>query len=651
MNNTLYKDIVSKLDVILPTEICVNSQLFRSTDKGHLQRNYKRYREMMVVRFWLYLDLNPNLQKAENWLRTFVRLDPQKCEEGFELIYEFFRRENLLTYSVSRFKAALSECQPSAAFLLGPLWPRVEELFLKSPGAVTEDFYISVLRDVVQWTRVSSKLKVEMPTLEEEAYQRFIANELRLRDVWSRPDGVRDSYLQKMRVILSQWIDMKNFCPGPGHHGSGAVAENVGRGSWLKHPLMGSRDSRTDFFDNRFHFEFLPSYYREMIRLDERPQRRTSRPSTVPKNVKKVRMISMQPAALMYRQEAVLQGYYSEWIKPVVRRHFPIFDRSVNQALALAASRCGNRPGFATVDLSNASDSVSVHLIKGCTTGNLRMALMLNRVKSIGKIDLLETYATMGDASVFPTETLLIGAAVQLAINLAREYDPYIPNRFVVFGDDIICPNNYFVRKFLLDVLSRIGFVINEDKSFFNGPYRESCGVEAYLGHEIQPWYFRTEPTGVQRLQSIIGAANTCYNRGYRLTRRYFINAYAKECNCSVELLPFTEDPEDSSRFLTDTLTRGRFRAAPVPSTLKGDGPSRAFGQIERLELALKSSSQPVPEELVDAEQAYQLDRRLYEYEDRKQDCWSENDLEKSRPGPVRTSKVRRWVSVLDLTR
>jgi hypothetical protein len=276
---------------------------------------------------------------------------------------------------------------------------------------------------------------------------------------------------------------------------------------------------------------------------------------------------------------------------------------------------------------------------------------MLNRVKSIGRIALDCTYATMGDASVFPTETLIIGAAVQLAINHARLDDPYVPNRFVVFGDDIICPNNYFVLKHIHDIFSRIGFVINDDKSFINGPYRESCGVEAYLGHEIQPWYFRTEPVGLTRLQSLIGAANECYSRGYRLTRRYFINEYKRMCNCSIELLPFTEDILDSSRFHTETLCRGRFRCAKTPSG------EIAYGQIERQELTLKTRKFDIPPEYQDLEEVYRLQLWLYQHDssdEKQQELLPQMQISEdipSKPGPLTYIKVRKWVSVCDLTR
>jgi hypothetical protein len=670
MNNRLYNEYSKLLNGKIPEAFVANSNRYASTDKGALYRNYRKYREAVCIRFWLYLDLTFEPSKALRWIEVYCQLDQLSAEKSLAAIYEFFRRENLLSYSVSQFKAAFGSLNGiSVRWWLGPLWYRVEDLLLKDSALVSESEYISLIRDVVQWTRLSSKLKLENPLLGEEAYQRFEANELRLRDLWSRPDEVRDQYLKGMARIVDTIIDQRNFQPGLGHHGNGAVREkDCERHSWLKHKYLGQTNDRTKFFDRRFSFTVNPQDYESLEFPQESVLPDDCRSSTVPKNIEKERFIAMQSVARMYRQEAVLQGYYRQWrSSSYCRKHFPIFDRTVNQRLALKGSRRrviheDNLPyeprsvhGWCTIDLQSASDSVTVHLVKACTKWNLRACLLLNRAKRIGNLQLLATYATMGDATVFPTETLLIGAAVQLALDLSRSQDPSIPNHFLVFGDDIICPNSQILLKILHDIFARIGFIINDDKSFYNGPYRESCGVEAYLGWEIQPWYARIPSEGLERLESLVGAANSLYERGYRLTRRYMINEYANGLKCSVKLLPFTENFEDSSRFHTDSVCYGKVRVAKTPSG------ELAFGQLERLELKPVTRVSAVRNErLLAIDDAYKLTQWHYKQylSDERPDLFQEDSLSEIRfdvryhkTGQHNLHLKRSWASVEDLRR
>lgn len=619
MNNQVYTDLSKQLERYIPSAFVANSTRYSDTDVAEHLRNYSKYREAARIRFWLYLDFDLKPSKALRWIEVFCQLDQLEAEKAFAEIYEFIRRENFFPLSVSQFKAALGSklYGINVQFWFGPLWSRWEELLITKYGSLDsslkESLYIGLIKDTVQWTRLSSKLKLENPLLEEEAYQRFEANELRLRDLWSRPDPIRDEYCESMRRIVDSFIDQQNFEVGLGHHGSGAVFEkDCGRSSYKKHKELFKFDDRTHYFDKLFQFDLNPMGYESLNAQQTEDLSDVCRASTVPKNIEKVRMIAMQAVARMYRQQAILDGYYKQWLKsPYLWSHFPIFDRRVNQRLALKASRMGDRRGWCTLDLQSASDSVTVHLVKAVLKGRLRAALLTCRSKSVGKVRLLATYATMGDATVFPTETILIGAAVQLALNLARTKDPKIPNFFLVFGDDIIAPNSPLFLKILHDIFERIGFIINDSKSFINGPYRESCGVEAYLGHEIQPWYCRIPSEGKERLESLIGAANLCLERGYRLVRRYLLNAYAKGCNCSFKLLPFTENLEDSSRFHTDKL---QYEISYIRCVKTPNG-ELALGQFERRELkpVTRMSCQPDPGDLA-RDEAYKLTQWLYSH-------------------------------------
>lgn len=633
MNNQRYTDLSKQLESKIPTAFVANSTRFASTDVAENLRNYCKYREAARIRFWLYLDFYLEPSKGLSWIEAFCKVDQLEAEKAFSEIYEFIRRTNFFSYSISQFKAALGKRMHGKPvhFWFGPLWHRVEELLVRKysglDALVKETLYIALIRDIVQWTRLSSKLKLENSQLEREAYDRFEANELRLRDLWSHPDPVRDEYLKSMSRIVDSIIDQRNFQVGLGHHGSGAVFEkDCGRHAYSKHKHLFKVDDRTMFFDKRFSFDLNPMGYESFNLPQTKDLSDVCRASTVPKNIEKVRMIAMQAVARMYRQQAILDGYYEQWLKqPYLKSHFPIFDRRVNQRLAKLASRMGDRRGWCTLDLQSASDSVTVHLVKAVMKGNLRAALLSCRSKSVGDVKLEATYATMGDATVFPTETLLIGAAVQLALDLSRMKDPYLPNFFLVFGDDIIAPNAPLFLETLHDIFKRIGFIINDDKSFINGPYRESCGVEAYLGYEIQPWYCRIPSEGKERLESLIGAANTCLDRGYRYVRRYLLHAYAEGCKCSFKLLPFTENREDSSRFHTDKL----YYDLSYVRCVKTPNGELAIGQFERRELkpVTRISSEPAQDE-ASLDEAYKLTQWLYAHRPEERESRNEQNAQ-----------------------
>jgi hypothetical protein len=177
----------------------------------------------------------------------------------------------------------------------------------------------------------------------------------------------------------------------------------------------------------------------------------------------------------------------------------------------------------------------------------------------------METCGTMGDATVFPTETIVILAASLVALIEAREHDSDVNTRMIyVFGDDICIQNRASVHEAMHRVFSALGFKINDEKSFFSGPYRESCGVEAYRGYEIQPWYLlnRKEfPSDRAQLHAVlVAAANHAYWHGFKCCRWAILRQLAPLCK-GIKLIPFTEYATDNAKVFTPFLSdRGIYR-------------------------------------------------------------------------------------------
>jgi hypothetical protein len=128
----------------------------------------------------------------------------------------------------------------------------------------------------------------------------------------------------------------------------------------------------------------------------------------------------------------------------------------------------------------------------------------------------------MGSAVTFPVETLLF-LAITLAACLTAQRQRVclrtireLAGRVAVFGDDIVVPNE--CRELVIRGLEYLYFKINIDKSFWNGKFRESCGVDAYNGHIITPAYYRAPCDG--KPESIARA--TAFGNG--LYSRFLVN-------------------------------------------------------------------------------------------------------------------------------
>lgn len=180
---------------------------------------------------------------------------------------------------------------------------------------------------------------------------------------------------------------------------------------------------------------------------------------------------------------------------------------------------------FCTIDLESASDSLSLPMLREVLPRDFLAWLLSLRSKFSelpdGRKVKLEMVSTMGNGFTFPLQTFLF-ASVVLASARARGFNLERPRAdsdgtFGVFGDDIILPTNchYIDRTHEFvnysDTLSRdvvrlltlLGFVVNNEKSFFEGPFRESCGADFFRGRPVRGVYVKTLRTTQDRFVAI----------------------------------------------------------------------------------------------------------------------------------------------------
>jgi hypothetical protein len=219
-----------------------------------------------------------------------------------------------------------------------------------------------------------------------------------------------------------------------------------------------------------------------------------SRLTTVPKNETTNRTIAIEPSGNMALQLAA--GMYLEGTLRNIG--LDIRDQQPkNKALAMVGSIDGC---IATIDLKSASDMFSIDLVRLLMPPEWFSLLMTIRSPEIeipkegkqGKYNLdLNMMSTMGNGFTFPLMTMILVALVYANRRLRGGPSLFIDwSRTAVFGDDIIVPTHEYES--LVSLLEAAGLIVNREKSYSDGPFRESCGGDYYEGYNITPFYIKS---------------------------------------------------------------------------------------------------------------------------------------------------------------
>jgi hypothetical protein len=151
---------------------------------------------------------------------------------------------------------------------------------------------------------------------------------------------------------------------------------------------------------------------------------------------------------------------------------------------------------FATIDLKSASDMISIALVRELVPDiwfQLLMTIRSPRIR-IKQLDLdmdLNMISTMGNGFTFPLMTLIIISLIY-AVRCRVPSSPYLYmdwGKTCVFGDDIIIPTHEYDD--VCEVLVRAGLLVNHEKSYRSGLFRESCGGDYYRGVDVTPFYVK----------------------------------------------------------------------------------------------------------------------------------------------------------------
>lgn len=241
--------------------------------------------------------------------------------------------------------------------------------------------------------------------------------------------------------------------------------------------------------------------------------------TTVPKNAKTDRCIATEPHMNMWVQLGVGDAIRSK-LKSV---GINLDDQTRNQFLAATAVE----KGLATIDLAAASDTIAYRVVADLLP--LGWFCLLDVLRSPkGMVDgvevVYEKFSSMGNGYTFELETLIFWS-VSMAVcdELALE-----THDVSVYGDDIILPSK--AVPLLSEVFSFLGFTINQEKSYAEGPFRESCGKHYFYGIDVSPFFIRefiSKEGGVRPYYKLanairyyaarVGSVDRCDRRFFRI--------------------------------------------------------------------------------------------------------------------------------------
>ena len=358
----------------------------------------------------------------------------------------------------------------------------------------------------------------------ELAIQKFISVNNRCRD-WTMPDyDTRTEMLlgEVKRSIWHFWNRASDIGPLPlcdsweellerGRPGPGSSVGSRGQCFYAKHmagPITSSSPRLVHWYQH--YIQRYPTWeLAEEIRASEYGAPsivESGKLSLVPKNDQIMRCITVEPSLNTFVQ----LGFGSILEERLVR--FYGIDLAKQQFRNRMLARLGSiTDGLSTIDLSSASDSISIKMLRMVIPPDFMSWLMALRtpkveVKGRGTVD-LHMVSTMGNGFTFPLQTMLFAAVVSACMRFSSRRKPTGPpwtdHLWGVFGDDIICPRE--VTRDVIKLLEILGFSVNRDKTFVEGPFRESCGADYFLGTNVRPVFLQEK---LDRPQTIYSAVN-----------------------------------------------------------------------------------------------------------------------------------------------
>lgn len=313
-------------------------------------------------------------------------------------------------------------------------------------------------------------------------------------------------------------------------HGPGAVSDMKTGGDKYSFP---SWSKKLDHFLPEEYFAYSTEELAYLNGLDRADLSiHPAKLMAVPKTIDKPRLITIEPTANQFLQQGLMKWFRDSLPKPL--RHCIDFrSQEPSRALVKSASRDGY---LSTVDLSSASDRLSCWTVERAFRHyggvlpllyGTRTHLVIDGTNSklFTELELMK-FAGQGSAVTFPVQSIIYAMICIASLSVAEGQKLSSKNlvsyskRIQVYGDDLILPS--FAVPCLDILLQLLQLKMNVMKTHTEGRYRESCGMDCFLGIDVTPLYLTAFDLGKgpRALTSWVDVSNNAHIKGlWHLTK------------------------------------------------------------------------------------------------------------------------------------
>lgn len=182
--------------------------------------------------------------------------------------------------------------------------------------------------------------------------------------------------------------------------------------------------------------------------------------------------------------------------------------------------------GLATLDFSMASDTISMGLVWMLLNNNRSTSLCRRLYRLLwgcrtwfysmdGSDGVYQKFCPMGNRFTFPLESLLFTVLTRAICARLHLSDPN-GRKASSFGDDVILygPDTLLLiyKPVIVNNFYELGLIVNPEKSYFTGDFRESCGADYRQGVFVRGFYHKKLTVTIQDVVRLINHFTVFYN-------------------------------------------------------------------------------------------------------------------------------------------
>jgi len=407
-----------------------------------------------------------------------------------------------------------------------------ELVFDNDAGVLLDEPSIEAIYAIRQLTLIFSKILLPCtPERERKAFDDYVQCDSEINEGIPATDKDLSEFSRMASLLFGpifSKLDRKIFDGSiVPKHGPGATAEKLtSNGKYLNRYWPSRLEDVFHVGDFLYpNARFVSECYDE-IDFAEPGAEIPSRVISVPKTQSAPRIIAIEPTAMQYVQQGILEALMQAINEDFLIDLIGTEDQGPNQALAQLGSEDGS---LATLDLSEASDRVHSELVRRLLArhplakeGVFACRSERASVPGHGIISLAK-FASMGSALCFPFEAMVFLTIIFLSLEQEQghmftkrsEIKDFI-GRVRVYGDDLVVPIDC-VHTVVYN-LSHFGAKVNGRKSFWTGRFRESCGKEYFEGQDVSIVkvrnLFPSQRQHVTETISLVSLRNQFYQHG-----------------------------------------------------------------------------------------------------------------------------------------